>query len=206
MKVLKYILAGILLFLGLMATAQTPMKQKIEMNINQEGSAELKISQKMDAQQWQNWIATTGSNPALLKRQIEKDMPAFFLDDFKLEKNEMDRSFELSLKAYGVCKVDKRGDWILETDAKEVDLTELGERKYMYVHSPIEYGGQLQQTTIIQFPEKAEGIEVDTDAFGKTIFEFDMQEEKAGFGIPGYGGIALLVIGLILMVVNAVRR
>ncbi|MEO1435203.1 MAG: hypothetical protein AAFV80_06670, partial [Bacteroidota bacterium] len=196
MKVLKYILAGILLFIGLMATAQQPLKQKIEMNINDQGNAELIITQKMNAQQWQYWKASTGSNPALLKRQIERDMPAFFLDDFKLDQNEMDRSYTLSLKAYGVCKVDKRGDWILETDDKDVDMTELGERKYMYVHSPVELGGQLQQTTIIQFPEKAEEIKIDTDAFGKTVFEFDMQDQKAGFGLPAYGGIALLVIGL----------
>lgn len=202
MKAIKYILAGILLFCGLMAIGQQPMKQKIEMNINEQGNAEMLISMKMNAVQWQNWMASLGSNPALLKRQIERDMPAFFLDDFNLEKNEMERSFELSLKAYGVCKVDKRGDWVLETDDKEVDLTELGDRKFMYVNSPPEFSGQLQQTTIIEFPEKATEIKVDEDAFGKTIFEFDMQEEKAGFGIPGFAGIGLIVLGLILMILK----
>jgi hypothetical protein len=169
------------------------------MNLDAQGNAEIVVSMTMDAGGWQQWLAVYGNNPAILKREMIRDMPAFFLDDFNLEKNEMDRSWMFSFKAYGVCKVDKKGNWILETDDKDVDLTELGEGKYMYVSSPLEFGGQIQQTTIIQFPKESTDIEVDEDALGKTIFQFEMNMGKSSFGWPGWLGGGLMLAGLALM-------
>lgn len=167
------------------------------MTLDKYGNALIKVSMKMDAAQWQNWLNTVGNNPASLKRNIKKEMPAYFLDDFQLNKQEMDRSFDLTMKAYGVCKVDKKGNWILETDDKDIDLTKLTDNKYMYVASPPEFGGQLQQTTIIEFPTEAADIEIDKDTFGKTIFEFDMKRESAGFSPLFITGVVLMVFGLV---------
>ncbi|MEO0470203.1 MAG: hypothetical protein AAF206_11320 [Bacteroidota bacterium] len=194
MKYFAYILTLGLLSLTCHLPAQQ-LSQKIEMNLDKLGNANLTLSMKMGASQWQNWIQSLGNNPAALKRQVERDMPAFFLDDFQLEKNDMERSFTLSLKAYGVCKVDKRGNWVLETDDKDVDLTELTDHKFMYVNSPAEYGGQLQQTTIVEFPEEAQAIKVDEDAYGKTVFKFDMEGDAGGGGWMRYTGIVLCVLG-----------
>ena len=49
-----------------------------------------------------------GQQSCSTKRAIRRSMPAYFLDDFKLDKDDMNRSFTLSLNAYGVCKIDKR--------------------------------------------------------------------------------------------------
>ena len=175
------------------------MNQKIEMRLDPLGNAQLDISMKLNAAGWQTWLQTVGNNPAALKRSVERNMPAYFLDDFKLEKNDMDRSFQLALKAYGVCKVDKRGKWILETDAKNIDLTELSERKFMFVQSPAELGGQIQQTTLLEFPEEAQNIKIEKDAFGKTVLKFDMAHSGGGFNGLRWGGIALLLGGLVWM-------
>ena len=164
---MKAILSIALVIVTQLLTAQ--QSQNLEMNIDPLGNADLKISMKMSAQQWQMWNGNFGSNPAALKREIERAMPGYFLGDFKLNKKDMDRSFELTLKAYGVCKIDKRGNWSLETDEKDANLTKLTDSKYMLVSSPTEYGGQLQQTFLVNFPEEAEGIKVDTDSYGKTI-------------------------------------
>ena len=149
----------------------------------------------MNAQQWQMWNSNFGNNPAALKCEIERGMPSYFLDDFKLEKEDMKRSFELTVMAYGVCKIDKRGKWAFETDEKDANLTELTRTKYMLVSSPPEYGGQLQQTFIVNFPEEASEIEVDEDSYGKTVFEFKMEEPSEGFNPLRWAGILLIVVG-----------
>ncbi|MEM7103281.1 MAG: hypothetical protein AAF502_09140 [Bacteroidota bacterium] len=206
MKAPKYFIIAILFLIGTSTFAQQPMKQKIDMVLDKYGNADLKVSMTMNASMWQNWVQSFGNNPAALKREMQRAMPSYFLDDFNLDKNDMDRSWELTMKAYGVCKVDKRGNWYLETDEKDVDLTELTEHKYMYVASPLEFGGQIQQTTMIEFPEEAEGIKVDEDAYGKTVFEFDMKREKAGFNPMTGAGLLLLLIGLGWLVTNIVRK
>ena len=155
-------------------------QQKIEMKIDDVGNAKLNISMTMKAQEWQVWNSNYGNNPSALKLDMEHAMPAYFLDNFKLEKDDMNRSFNLSLNAYGVCEINKRGKWIVDTDQKNAQLTELTKNKYMLVSSLSEYGGQLQQTYIIELPENAKKIKTDKDAFGKSIFEFEMCYNNIG--------------------------
>ncbi len=169
--------------------------QNIEMNIDQLGNATIKVSMKMNAQQWQMWNSNFGNNPAALKREIERGMPGYFLDDFKLEKEDMKRSFELTVRAFGVCKIDKRGNWSFETDEKDANLTKLTDTKYMLVSSPLEYGGQLQQTFIINFPEEASEIEVEEDSYGKTLFEFKMEDPTSNFNTIRWAGVLFFIIG-----------
>ncbi|NNM24108.1 MAG: hypothetical protein HKO54_11215 [Flavobacteriaceae bacterium] len=193
----KYISLLIVSFLLIAGTtfAQQQMQQKIDMRIDSIGNAKIKFAMTMTAQEWQGWNASFGNNPAALKREMERGMPGYFLDDFKLEKDDMNRSFELTLMAYGACDIDKRGKWIVETDQKDANLTKITDHKYMLVSSPMEYGGALQQTYTIEFPDDATDIEVDKDALGNSIFKFEMESPGGGFNLLRLSGIALLIIG-----------
>lgn len=188
-------LITLLLVLFIATAYGQQLQQKIDMRIDSIGNAKIKLSMTMNAQQWQIWQGSLGNNPAALKREVERGMPGYFLDDFKLEKDEMNRSFELSLNAYGACDIDKRGTWIVETDQKDANLTKLTENKYMLVSSPIESGGTIQQTYTIELPEKASNIKVDTDAYGKSIFKFEMESPSGGFNLLRLSGLALFLIG-----------
>ena len=192
MKTLIRIIICVVLFNSII-NAQS--QQKIEMRIDSIGNAKLTVSMTMNAQQWQVWNANYGNNPSALKRDIERSMPAYFLDDFKLEKDDMNRSFNLSLNAYGVCEINKRGKWIVDTDQKNAQLTELTKTKYMLVSSPPEYGGNLQQTFIVELPQDAKKIKIDKDAYGKSIFEFDMEAPSSSFNFMRWAGILLIVVG-----------
>ena len=193
MKTLVKIIIVCVLLFGMEINAQS--QQKIEMRIDSIGNAKLNISMSMNAQEWQIWNSNYGNNPSALKRDIERGMPAYFLDDFKLEKDDMNRSFNLSLNAYGACEINKRGKWMVDTEQKNAQLTELAENKYMLVSSPPEYGGSLQQTFIIELPEDAKNIKTDKNAFGKSVFEFDMEAPSSGFNIMRWAGLLLIVVG-----------
>ncbi len=193
MKTITTLIIAFAMALNLTLSAQS--QQKIEMRIDSIGNAKLNVSMTMNAQQWQVWNSNYGNNPSALKRDIERSMPAYFLDDFKLEKDDMNRSFNLSLNAYGVCEINKRGKWIVDTDQKNAQLTELTEHKYMLVSSPPEYGGNLQQTFIVELPKDARGIKIEKDAYGKSVFEFDMDAPSSGFNLMRWAGILLIVVG-----------
>ena len=181
-------------FIGISTAQQT--QQKIEMKIDSIGNAKITVSMTMNAQQWQVWTSSLGNNPAALKREIERSMPAYFLDDFKLEKDDMNRSFSLSLNAYGTCKIDKRGKWTLETYQKDANVTELTDHKYMLVSSPPELGGAVQQTFLVEFPEAAQDIKIDKDAFSQSVFEFKMDgPSSSGLNYLRYAGLFFIVVG-----------
>ena len=194
MKTLKTFIIAFLL-LSAFGSHSQQSNQKIEMNIDPIGNAKINISMTMNAAQWQQWNGSYGTNPSALKRDIERSMPAFIVDDFKLDKDDMNRSFNLSLNAYGVCKIDKRGRWVMDTDQKDAQVTELTDHKYMLVSSPVEFGGTLQQTYIIEFPEEANEIKVDKDSFGKSIFEFEMDNPTTSFNAVRWLGLLLLILG-----------
>lgn len=204
MKTLKFLLAFAIVLTAINGHSQT--QQKIDMKLDAIGNSRLTISMTMNAQQWQVWLQTLGNNPAALKREVQRSMPAYFLDDFNLEKNDMERSFTLSLNAYGACQVDKRGNWILDTEQKNANLTELTSHKYMLVSSPAEFGGTIQQTFTIEFPEEAENIKVEKDAFGKSVFKFQMKNSTAGFNILFWAGAVLLVMGGAWLVKNLAQK
>lgn len=187
------LLVTLLIFTALTQHAQSPLKQKLEMRIDSIGDAQVKVSMEMNASQWQTWLQSVGNNPALLKRNMERQLPGYFLTDYNLEKNDMERSFTFSFKAYGVCEVDKNGKWLVATDQKDPDVTQLSDRKYMMVYT--DPASNLQQTQIIAFPAQAKNVQVEKDAFGKTQFEFDMDNPSGSLNFSLWGGILLCLIG-----------
>lgn len=174
------------------------LQQKTEMKLDSLGNARITVTQTMNAQQWQIWNLSFGNNPTALKRVIQRSMPTYFFEDYKLEKDDMNRSFTFKVKAIGVCKIDKKGKWILELDDKKPNLTELTDHKFMLVTSPPEFGGMMLQTNIIEFPKEANDIKVDKDAFGAAIFKFEMDgpsSGSSGFNYLQIAGIVLMVVG-----------
>lgn len=193
MKSILKFMTGLSILFSIAMHSQS--QQKIEMKIDEVGNAKLNISMTMKAQEWQIWNSNYGNNPSALKRDMERAMPAYFLDDFKLEKDDMNRSYNLSLNAYGVCEINKRGKWIVDTEQKDAQLTELTETKYMLVSSPPEYGGNLQQTFIIELPESAKKIKTEKNAFGKSVFEFEMESPSSNFSLIRWAGFLLIIVG-----------
>src|SRR5690606_27949110 len=170
-------------------------QQKIDMKLDNVGNAKLTLSMTLTAQQWQTWNSTLGNNPAALKREVERSMPAYFLEDFKLEKDDMNRSFTLSLTALGVCKIDKRGKWSFETGQKNANVTELTDHKFMLVSSPAELGGAIQQTYTVEFPNEAKKVKLDKDSFGESFFQFEMNGPTSNSGLMKWSGIFLIIVG-----------
>lgn len=182
-------------------------QQKIELDIDPLGNAKIQFSETMNAQQWQQWLTVFGNNPALFKREMERGLPAYFLDDFTFQKDDINRSYNLGVSAYGVCEIDKRGNWAIDLDQKNAQVTELTPHKYMMVVNPEEFGGQIQQTYVISFPETASNIKLDKDAYGNDIFEFKMAApSRAGLGgLLPWVGLLFVVGGVSWLIVNKLK-
>jgi hypothetical protein len=175
--------------------SRQPANVKIEMNLDNKGNSDLIFSRTLDASSWQNWLNIYGNNAALLKHDYERKLPSYYISDFQLKKDEVNRSYNISLKAYGVCKISNNGEWILETGDKNVELTKLGSKTFMYTSSLVEDGGITQQIVTIHLPDQSRNLRIENDAFGKTIVKFAMDGSNNIQNILASSGVLLVFIG-----------
>ncbi|MCC6384132.1 MAG: hypothetical protein LC117_04035 [Bacteroidia bacterium] len=176
-----------------------PLKVNIELAIDENGNAQATYQTKLNAGQWDAFKRSMGNNQSLLKRSIERSLPAYFLTDFKYEEDAMDRSYSLKFNAYGMCHIDASGKWVAELDVKNPDITKLDDNTYMIISEMVSGGQLIQANQKIIFPSSASDIKEEKDAFGKAIFTFKMSGSSATGKTMQYAGIGLLIIGAVLM-------
>jgi hypothetical protein len=175
-----------------------PVKVNIEFMVDKFGNAKTSYSMKMTASQWDNFKRSMGNNQSILKRTMERAMPAYFLSDFEYKEDAMERSYQLSFNAYGVCKPGVDGRWHAELGEKNPDITKLSDNSYMIISEMSSGGGIIQANQKIIFPDEASDIKVDKDAFGKALFSFKMSGTSGTGKMMMYGGIGLIALGLFL--------
>lgn len=175
-----------------------PLKVNIEFLVDKYGNAKTTYSMKMTASQWDNFKRGMGNNQSLLKRTMERAMPAYFLSDFEYKEDAMDRSYQLSFNAYGVCKPGSDGRWHAELGEKNPDITKLSDNSYMIISEMTSGGALIQANQKVIFPDEASDIKMDKDAFGKALFSFNMSGASGSGKMMMYGGIGLIVLGLFL--------
>lgn len=190
-KILILIMIGFWVFS--LPAQREPLRQRIDMRIDSIGNAHMKVSMAMNAGQWQTWLQSVGNNPAIMKRTMERALPGYFLDDFNLVRNDMDRSFEFSFKAYGACEVNRRGKWIINTEQKNAEITTLTDRRYMMVS--MDAMNNLQITQFLELPSEARNIRITKDAYDRTQFEFDMDAPRQKTGVTFWLGLLLILSG-----------
>lgn len=198
MKKLIIFLLSILTINFTSAQEIKPFKVNVEFKLDENGSSKVVYSAKMNAGQWDNFKRTMGNNQSLLKREVERGLPAFFLSDFEYKEDAMERSYSLSFNAQGVATVNNTGKWVVDLEAKNPDVTKLSDNTYMMITESSSGGQLIQITNKLIFPESASNIKEEKDSFGKAIFTFDMGA-GGGMGMAmQYGGIGLIVAGLFL--------
>lgn len=196
----KVILFIISLIIGNFIWAQEikPFKVTLEFTLDEKGNSKVIYGSKMNAGQWDNFKRSMGNNQSLLKREIERSLPAFFLSDFEYKEDAMDRSYSLSFNAAGVAKINSKGKWVVDLETKNPDVTKLSDNTFMMITESSSGGQLIQITNKLIFPESASNIKEEKDSFGKAIFTFDMGGGSGMGKALNYGGIGLIVAGLLM--------
>ena len=160
----------------------TSLVQEFVININDLGDANMELTQKMDASQWQYFKQSPIFNdPSITKRDLERSMATYLIEDFKRDLDEMNRSVKLSMKVKSYAQYKGNGHWSLKIDSKDPRVTKLTDKAYMITGNTIMGNSLVQQIFKIYFPGNASDVTQTTDEFGKAIFKYD-----AGGGLASY--------------------
>jgi hypothetical protein len=191
-----YFFIAVLLFNAATQAQQTVqgLRQKLDFTIDDIGNANIEVSMKLNAAQWEGFKRTMGNNTSIIKRELEKALPKFYLTDFSYSEDQMDRSYTVKMKALGMCMLNKKGSWEAKLDMKNPDITKLADREFLMNQDMMSGGALIQQTLKIHLPSGASDSKVEKDSFGNAVLTYST---GMGWGhkLVNYGGIVLIAAG-----------
>lgn len=174
-----------------------PAKLAVKWELTPLGDAHIEASSTLDAAGWDNYKRMYGNNPEILKRQMERGFPGYFLQNFNYKEEVMNRRWILSFDALGLSKINSKGRWEIELNSKNPDITKLSDHNFVLTSNFATQGSLLQEIDNISFPAAASNIKQDKDAFGKATFTYSLSPGG------GLGGMLALSLGIILMIAGA---
>lgn len=192
------------LCLGLITLAQEVVKgmqQDMKVKFDDKGNAHISVSMELNASQWDMFKRNVGGNTAYLKRQMEKGLPKFFLDDFKYSEESMDRKYTLEFEAYGVVSQDRHGKWRAELDAEDPDINKISDQEFELEVNYATNGALIEQRQRIFLPANATDSKIEKDSFGKAILTYKIGDSSMD-RILFFLGLALIAGGGLLMYFN----
>ncbi|HVZ96725.1 MAG TPA: hypothetical protein VG847_07610 [Chitinophagaceae bacterium] len=152
----------------------TSLVQNFTVDIDKLGNAKMVLDQKMNAAQWASFKQSQIYNdPSISRRDIERSMATYDVQDFKRDVDEMNREVKLSMTVNAYAQYNGDGEWTLKIDSKNPQVTKLTDRSYMITGNTLMGAGLVQQIYRINFPSSAGNVKQTTDEFGKAIFTFD---------------------------------
>ena len=152
----------------------TTLVQEFTINLDKLGNATMELTQKMTASQWATFKTSQIYNdPAMAKRDMERSMSTYVIDDFKRDMDDMNRQVKLTLKVLSYAQYKGNGHWSLKLDSKNPQVTKLTDNAYMITGNAVMGNSLVQQIFKIYFPGNASDVTQTTDEFGKAIFTYN---------------------------------
>ena len=148
------------------------LKQLFDITIDPLGNANVAVSMKLNASQWDAFKSNVGNNTSTLKRGMEDALPKYFLANFNYTEDQMQRTYTMKFDVKGFCTNDKNGKWTSKLDSKDPDITKLSDREFVLAQNIVSDGILLQQTQKIHLPSSASNAKIEKDSFGKALLTY----------------------------------
>lgn len=184
----------------------TGLNQEIDYRIDKLGDAKLEIRMKMNALQWQSFKASpVASNPTIFKRDMERQMASYLIDDLKTNLNESERSAVTSLTARSMAQYKGTGEWEIKLDMKNPNVTKISDNSFLFTGNILSGGALIHQVQKLFLPEGASDIKQDTDTFGNAIITYKLDVEPAAINLFALSGIVSIIAGAAFLLVQLRR-
>jgi hypothetical protein len=105
------------------AVAQDPTDQMQEfiVKIDKLGDATWEVSEKMTQSQWEAFKqGPLVNDPSITKRNMERSMSTYLIEDFKRDLDEMNRAVKMSFTVKAMATYKGGGHWELRLDSQKI--------------------------------------------------------------------------------------
>ncbi len=136
----------------------TSQVQEFTFKIDKLGDATEEVSTKMTQSQWENFKqGPLVNDPSISKRDMERSMSTYVLEDFKRDIDDMNRTVKkMSLRGKSIMAAYKgSGNWELKLGMKNPQVTKLPDNSMMITSNANMNGALVQQIWKVSFPSGA---------------------------------------------------
>src|SRR5262245_24442102 len=77
----------------------TPKTSNVVEMVEPDGSVTLSLEVAYDAAPWKQWKAQVGDEPSRLRAMMKHQFSAYVIDDFKLEKDDLNRTAKMTIRS-----------------------------------------------------------------------------------------------------------
>jgi hypothetical protein len=139
------------------ALAQSaPKTANIVQEVGPDGSVSLSVELSFDAAAWRQWKSQVGDDPSRLRGVMKHQFSAYVIDDFKFEKDDLNRTAKMTLRSPAGAELRKDGHFRLPVD-KEYRLVNNNGREWFFSgNNP--YANNSLQTIRITLPTNAHEV------------------------------------------------
>lgn len=135
---------------GRPAFAQLPAKTiDTVMDLKSDGSVDLTFQLAFDAQAWQVWRKNVGDDPARLRGMMRHQFSAFVIDEFKFEKDDLNRTAKVTLRSPAGPELRLDGRFHLAVDAWCRLINHAGREWFFSGNNPAAGGQQVTQKIVL---------------------------------------------------------
>lgn len=182
------------------------LKQVIDVNMDDKGNAEFIVSMKLNASQWDNYKRSAiSNNNSILKKEMERALPKYYLTDFKFSEDQMERSYKASFNVLGFGTLGKGGKWETMLETKNPDVTKLSDREFVITQNMTTNGAFINQTQKLHLPTSASNAKIEKNSFGNSVLTYSTSIGLIPKLIT-YGGVLLILAGGYIIYRNGQKK
>jgi hypothetical protein len=191
-------------FLALVATTRFALgadtiNTDVAAHVDPYGDGTITVTFRLSASQWENWREQYGDHPDLLKRDFQQQFAKYALDDFKLERNDMDRTAVATIGARALTTIRGDGFRAIEMEKGARFVSNSGsEWIFESVSQASPYSPIITETSRIILPAQATNVRLENEGGGLQQLVFQMPENTQSDGLLFWLGIAGIVVGVLL--------
>jgi hypothetical protein len=188
-----------------LAQQETPIvQQDIEVVVDRLGNADVSARFTLPAAQWRMWDQVYGQNQSLMKRDFEHQYSAVVLHDFKLERDEMNRTATLRMKGEANAEYRGQGQWEVELE-KGLRSTRVSDTQWHFTKTSSEGGVVLQQNFILKLPKGTKGAQEGMNELGVPVLKYELAAGRRSPVLPVLGAV-LGLLGLVAILLGVLRK
>jgi hypothetical protein len=175
----------------------TPKTLDAVQDIAADGSVALTISMSFDAAAWKTWKAQVGDEPARLRAMMKHQFSAYALEDFKLEKNDLERTAKITMRSASGLELRRDGSFRIPVE-KYFRLVNSSGREWFFSGNNPHAANSLNTVKLV-LPANAREAQLVNAGTGEQglIFRVEVPAGRSRTLVLAGGGV--LAVGLALL-------
>lgn len=191
-------LLAVLVLAPCVARAQMTSKTaNIVQEISPDGSIAFNVELTFDAAPWKVWKSQVGDEPARLRAMMRHQFSAYVIDDFKIEKDDLNRTAKMAMRSPAGPELRKDGRFRIAIEKEFRLVNNVGREWFFSGNNP--YANNSLQTIKIVVPTNAREVALTNAGSNEQGLVYALEVPAGKSRIYLWAGIVIAALGAIVL-------